>query len=474
MVECKEDKEYRSPEELNQRFRELELHLRRLELEKSDYLRAIRHLVVPVSLALRHEGVPESLLDSIKIFEGRLNQKDISPDEIEAFSQNLQSFFSTKDIEKQTNPAYYGKIQKSFNDPDDTFFVFLKQLSSYKGVRFAEEAENIRLLLEKGTSVQGFLKSLANLLLRFLEDCREERHEISIKLSCIVRALIALETEFRSLLDKSILYLGSESRPFSKELSQRIEDIQRHIVENESDDPRQLLNWIAETMEQIASDIRRKNEMENEVVGDLSKQKASLKNSLESVSRDYDVFVKQSHQLLKQMEEIKAVALRDALTGVYNRRAYDEQIILSILNYKTGKLLTFSLLIFDIDFFRDVNNLYGHQAGDSILYHLANIVTKTLRTDDFVFRYGGDEFVVLLPAATLDSAVQVGEKIREKVNQVEFKLTRDRPDTIRISISMGVAEVRHSDTQTTILARADKALYVSKACGRNQVTREDS
>ncbi|MDR1039716.1 MAG: GGDEF domain-containing protein [Deltaproteobacteria bacterium] len=167
---------------------------------------------------------------------------------------------------------------------------------------------------------------------------------------------------------------------------------------------------------------------------------------------------------------MRSIALRDGLTKVFNRRAYDEQLLLTLLNFKSAKLASFSLVIFDIDHFRDVNNNYGHQAGDRILVHLASTVTASVRCDDFVFRYGGDEFVLILPGAGLADGLMVAEKIRQAVENVEFILVKGGAESLRVTISMGVAEARTGDTPGTIFARADKALYSSKRAGRNRVT----
>jgi diguanylate cyclase len=174
--------------------------------------------------------------------------------------------------------------------------------------------------------------------------------------------------------------------------------------------------------------------------------------------------------MLKEIEDMRSIALRDGLTKVFNRRAYDEQLLLTLLNFKSGKLGSFSLIIFDIDHFREVNNTYGHQAGDRILIHIAETVTASVRCDDFVFRYGGDEFVVILPGASLPDGMNVAEKIRRAVQNIEFILVKGREESLRVTVSMGVAEALPGDTPGVILARADRALYVSKHGGRNRVT----
>jgi diguanylate cyclase len=199
-------------------------------------------------------------------------------------------------------------------------------------------------------------------------------------------------------------------------------------------------------------------------------EKTQLEARLDTVRRDYDTFVSQSHSLLHELEDIKMISLRDQLTGIYNRRAYDEQLKLTLESFERGTLSAFSLIIFDIDMFREVNNAYGHLAGDGILAHLARVAAETLRCDDFIFRYGGDEFIVILPEARLADAAKVADKLRRQVEVVDFKLSRDSETTINVTISLGVSEAAPGDTAAAVLARADEALYRSKNGGRNRVS----
>ncbi|MDR1164687.1 MAG: GGDEF domain-containing protein [Deltaproteobacteria bacterium] len=472
MVEIKENQREQGADALRQRFLEAERELRRLEQEKDDYIRAIRHLINPVVLALNHEGTPDSLTELLRGFVSQLNQGIVSPLDLEVFSQNFSTYFLAKDAEGSKDILLTGRISPGACGKNDAFQEFLSQIAGFKGALYADESKSLQEDLAAGVAVSKFLNKLAGLLIRFLADSRSERREISLRLSAIIRTLVGLESEFRRFLDRGINFIGNSNRVFTGCLSERLETIQRHLAHTADEDPEKLLALIAEEVEVISTTIREKTDEDLTRLESLHSEKAALQSSLETVRRDYDAFVQQSHRILKEMEEIRAVALRDALTGVYNRRAYDEQLLLTLLNYKSGRLLSFTLIIFDIDYFRDVNNNYGHQAGDSILFHLAKIVGSTLRCDDFVFRYGGDEFVIILPGATLHDSLSVAEKIRRNVGAVEFQLTRQNEKTIRVTISVGVAAARPEDTPTSLLARADQALYASKENGRNRVTAE--
>jgi diguanylate cyclase len=101
---------------------------------------------------------------------------------------------------------------------------------------------------------------------------------------------------------------------------------------------------------------------------------------------------------------------------------------------------------------------------------VGRLTKEYLRCDDFIFRYGGDEFIILLPEANMADSMKVAEKFRHQVELVEIKLSRNSSKTIHVTISMGVTEAAPGDTATSVLARADRALYISKQRGRNKVS----
>ncbi|MCE5266829.1 MAG: GGDEF domain-containing protein [Planctomycetaceae bacterium] len=151
----------------------------------------------------------------------------------------------------------------------------------------------------------------------------------------------------------------------------------------------------------------------------------------------------------------------DSLTGVCNRRGLDQVLATQFAKlHRHGPV--FSLVIFDIDRFKDVNDCGGHAHGDSLLRELAALLKQECREVDVVARYGGDEFVIVMPHTDLDDAASFAERVRQKI---ETSLT--------LTISVGVASTMADDTPATLLARGDKALYRSKAAGRNCVSCAD-
>jgi diguanylate cyclase (GGDEF)-like protein len=162
--------------------------------------------------------------------------------------------------------------------------------------------------------------------------------------------------------------------------------------------------------------------------------------------------------------ELLNLATHDALTGVYNRRRFDEKLAEnSLLFQRTGR--TFALLLIDADYFKRINDTHGHAVGDDVLRQLAQLVQSTTRVTDFVARYGGEEFAVLLPEVEApDSPDVVAEKIRAAIAGAQF----EQVGQVTVSIGVGIAEPSDRDTRA-LLNRADQQLYEAKAGGRNRV-----
>lgn len=168
--------------------------------------------------------------------------------------------------------------------------------------------------------------------------------------------------------------------------------------------------------------------------------------------------------LESKAKEFELKASLDALTGLYNRSKFSE---LYNLSYKTmlSRGTTMSLAMLDIDHFKKINDTYGHNTGDTILCDVAKTITDTLRNIDIVSRWGGEEFVVLLPTAGLLQGKMIAEKLRKAIECLACEP--------RVSVSIGVCEVRRGEAMLQAIERADKALYLAKHCGRNLVKCEE-
>ncbi|MCE9645839.1 MAG: diguanylate cyclase [Chloroflexi bacterium] len=163
-------------------------------------------------------------------------------------------------------------------------------------------------------------------------------------------------------------------------------------------------------------------------------------------------------------------AITDPLTGIYNRRGLFQ---IGEFEFLRARRINrpFSALLFDIDHFKEVNDRHGHTIGDQVLCELADRCRTGSRAVDLVCRYGGEEFIVLLPETNLESARSVAERLRQKIMKDPFE---SDAGTLEITISIGVAESNEYDTLQTLIERADIALYEAKRGGRNQVKATDA
>jgi len=214
------------------------------------------------------------------------------------------------------------------------------------------------------------------------------------------------------------------------------------------------------------------------VSGEMASAKQALLGQVESLlasnSRLQKDLTCSRYRMEEQAQEIdhaRREARTDALTGVANRRAFDEKLEMLLTDWKKEGQ-PFSLILIDLDYFKRINDSHGHQAGDLVLEKVGQWLHQWVRDGDFAGRYGGDEFAVLLPHTDLEVARKVAQRICTGTSQEVSRIPLRR-EQITVSFSIGVASARPLDTSETILQRADMALYQSKHRGRNQVYTEE-
>ena len=162
--------------------------------------------------------------------------------------------------------------------------------------------------------------------------------------------------------------------------------------------------------------------------------------------------------------ELRNLTLRDELTGIYNRRHFDTRMREEVSRHKRyGHPM--SLILFDLDFFKEVNDCYGHQAGDVVLKKVADLGMSGIRGGDIFTRYGGEEFACILPDTALPGARIVAERLLQSVAETEYQY---RDYIMRTTISLGISELDpNKDSIESLIRRTDEALYEAKRSGRN-------
>jgi two-component system cell cycle response regulator len=165
------------------------------------------------------------------------------------------------------------------------------------------------------------------------------------------------------------------------------------------------------------------------------------------------------------LEHVMGLATHDALTGAFNKRRFDDAFPAEVARASSGKR-PLSLVLFDIDFFKSINDGYGHSAGDAVLRELTTVARSCIDDADLLARVGGEEFAILIPSA-LDTAREKAERLRSAVAGHAFEWDRER---IPVTISLGVAELASGEEPQKLYSRADMLLYISKGGGRNRVS----
>lgn len=240
----------------------------------------------------------------------------------------------------------------------------------------------------------------------------------------------------------------------SSAVSLQVENIQNSV--RQSQNLEQLKNSVSDHLDTIQNALVSYQHSQAE--------KDSLADQLEVLMKRVETIEGEARESKKQLEEQRYKATHDPLTQLPNREAFNERAFLEFQRYQRYKR-PLTIAICDIDLFKQVNDTYGHQAGDKVIKVIAKAISTRLREVDFIARFGGEEFVVVMPETDTRQALAVLDTIRVAVAAMPFRF-RDTP--IGISISLGIAGFEEGDSVESVFERADKALYKAKSGGRNQ------
>jgi diguanylate cyclase len=167
------------------------------------------------------------------------------------------------------------------------------------------------------------------------------------------------------------------------------------------------------------------------------------------------------------------MGMRDPLTALSNRRYFDTSLERELADAQ-ARGAPLSLVMGDIDNFKKINDLFGHQIGDEILKMFARVLTDNVHSRDTVARYGGEEFAIILPETRLESAKQLTERMRSQVEGMELAVSESGQEIGKVTASFGVAELGPADDADALIQRADAKLYEAKCAGRNRVAADQA
>ena len=480
-------------------------------------------------LALAAQGLDSSLdrqLSSLrKVLRGKNNQVEIESI-LEKMEKAIIKMEENKSSNKtQSNSEIVIELLKSLNLPKSLKSetkLLLKQLKSEPNETASLMPDVLALInnsLSSAPSKQsGFLSGLFNK--GNIADNTDEKNSTKLESNIILMQLLerlALPTELSKKATKIrhklepgindddipkvineiadiVSSLGSQAvtekqeyEAFLKTLTERLNELDQYIRQTSDDEAKAIKDRdvISRAVEDEVLGLRTQVEKAN----DLEQLKSSVTNHIDTLNIHFEKYKKSDHEqfdksqqqiqelnkrlnameaeskeLREEAEKSRQFALKDALTGIWNRQALNE-----MMEKEFGRWQRYQrplcIVVWDVDFFKRVNDTYGHDAGDKVLKTIARIFQQATRDADFIARFGGEEFVAILPETRLEDALSLANKIREKVANSKFHYEQ-KP--VPITASAGLATFRPGDSIEDVFKRADKALYQAKETGRNR------
>ena len=322
---------------------------------------------------------------------------------------------------------------------------------------FARQRETILALLTESESLPDFaavISAIVDLVAGMHDQLLRDKEEIEQFLQQMTERLHEVDSTLQenvAIHQKSY----SEGREFDRNVQVQVLEIEESV--SEARDLALLKVALRRRVETIRRHMKEYRQAEEARIERAERQVEVLNERLRFLQDESD-------QLRQRLKEERDLALLDPLTGIPNRIAYNERVEQEMARWRRYQS-PLVLVIWDIDCFKQINDRFGHQAGDKVLVTVARVLRSKIRETDFVARFGGEEFTMLFPETSLAHAEKVVEQIRLSVAACAFHF-REQP--VNITVSAGLTEFRTGDESAQVFQRADEALYQAKSTGRNR------
>lgn len=319
------------------------------------------------------------------------------------------------------------------------------------------DAERVKQSLENKADPADWkqlLKDVANLINSIRLSMQAEKHEFEDFLQQVTDRLkdmdVFLQTETTKLVSAQ-----SDGQQFDEDIHSNVNTI-RDDIKQATELP-QLKVAVDKKLGMISAHINAYRVAEKKRAQESQQDVASMHERMQALE-------KETESLKKVIVEKNQQAMFDTLTNVPNRLYYEQKAEEEFTRWQRDSS-SLVLAIWDIDFFKKINDSYGHKAGDKVLSTIAQLLNKRVRQSDFFARYGGEEFVMLLPETTAEEALKLADNLRESIKSCSFHY---RGEDVRVTVSCGISRFSEGDTVDQVFERADKALYAAKDQGRNR------
>ncbi len=307
-------------------------------------------------------------------------------------------------------------------------------------------------------SLRTIADDIKHALSATLTERNKKIKELSTFLGSVARRLDGLQSHLKE--EKKGRKNSSDGRGDLSELvGNNLKQIRESVASAESINS--LQQAIDSRLDEVDSKVTTFVEAESERADKAEKSSAALEAQLQKLKT-------QTNQLRQSLEAARTDAVVDPLTGVSNRRAYDERFQIEYSRWKRNHE-PLTLAIMDIDYFKKINDTYGHPIGDKVLKVVAGRVQQQVRESDFFGRIGGEEFAFILVNSDIENSMEKVEILRKSVEDCNFSIKKKK---FQVTMSIGLATFKGSDTIETIYSRADEALVKAKQTGRNKTLSE--
>ena len=336
---------------------------------------------------------------------------------------------------------------------EDTLMGLLEELALPE--RHRPQAEAMRERLAHGLNWYELLPILDDLAVLMLAVTDSGQHEFEAYLKQLNERLEAFQGHLQ-VASEGHADSRSAARELDTQIREQVDGLQNSVQEAaDLDGLKQVLESHLEGLLGTMDEHQQQRDQREQEVAARLKGLAERVANMEQEAQGYR----------EHLEVQRQKALIDPLTGLPNRAAWSERLDHEVNAWhQRGNSLSLAML--DLDHFKRINDGYGHLAGDKVLKIIANVLSKRLRPTDFIARFGGEEFVLLMPDSPLADALAVGEVLRNAIEACPFHF---KGEPVTITVSMGVAQLQSGERSELALKRADEALYRAKAAGRNQV-----
>lgn len=447
-----------------------------IELDKSETISFYNRLLLTLTEMLKndlnkplHKGINDfkklvkkgSHIEILDVSFQKLKKAVLGFDTPEPEKETEKSKFSLKNLIRSDNSS---NTSKGFSTDylkyfKETYQDIINELCLELGEEYIERLVQLSKKIHVADHPDEFdslRNEILNILQEYINNVSIEREKAAKLIADVVDRLSDVEQYFVAS-QEYVEDQKTANADFGKCLQDHVKTLKDNV--EFSKNLEELRTAVVDKLQAITLAIQDKSKQDKQ-------REKSVEKKVENLQHHLDKLKSKMAKAQKRAKSLEEELLKDSLTGAYNRRAYEKNMEKELQRYIRYKRV-FSVLLFDVDHFKNINDTYGHAIGDKCLKEIIIRAGRVLRENDILARFGGEEFIALLPETELESAKGVAEKLRKSIENIEFV---HKEEIIRITVSIGVTQVAETDLDIKkLFERMDMAMYDAKNGGRNRV-----